>query len=137
MIVRVDVIPIALEARRIVVAEVIGGFHGQASLGRWWLPSGLLAEGEQPGEKAVALVRAQLGLELEGVVVVGTRSAQVGPERHLALVLAGAVAGGEPTPGPGVSGFAARTLAELPDQTGFWHRDEIALLVARYEKLRG
>jgi len=137
VLVRLDVIPIVLEARRVVVAEIIGGLHGQASLGRWWLPSTLLAEGEQPGERAVALVRRQLGLELEGVVVVGTRSAQVGPDRHLALVMAGAVAGGEPAPGPGVSGFAARTLAELPDQTGFWHRDEIALLVARYEKLRG
>jgi ADP-ribose pyrophosphatase YjhB (NUDIX family) len=137
VIVRVDVLPILLEARRIVVAEIIGGLHGQAALGRWWLPSGILAEGEQPGEKAVALVREQLGLELEGVVVVGTRAAQVGAERHLALVMAGAVAGGEPSPGRGVSGFAARTLAELPDQTGFWHRDEIALLAARYEKLRG
>ncbi len=137
MIVRVDVVPIVLEARRVVVAEVIGGWHGQAALGRWWLPSGVLADGEQPGEKAASVVRAQLGLELEGVVVVGSRAAVVGGEHHLALVYAGAVAGGEPAPGPGVSGFAARTLAELPDQTGFWHRDEIALLVSRYERLRG
>jgi len=137
VIVRVDVVPIVLEARRVVVAEVIGGWHGQAALGRWWLPSGVLADGEQPGEKAASVVRAQLGLELEGVVVVGSRAAVVGGEHHLALVYAGAVAGGEPAPGPGVSGFAARTLAELPDQTGFWHRDEIALLVSRYERLRG
>jgi len=136
VIVRIDVIPIVLEARRVVVAEVIGGWHGQAALGRWWLPSGLLEEGEQPGEKAAALVRSQLGLDLDGVVVVGSRAAVVGGQHHLALVYAGAVAGGDPAPGPGVSGFAARTLAELPDQTGFWHRDEIALLVSRYERLR-
>ncbi|HET9552331.1 MAG TPA: hypothetical protein VFP50_05135 [Anaeromyxobacteraceae bacterium] len=137
MIVRIDVIPIVLEARRVVIAEVIGGYHGQAGLGRWWLPSAVLGDGEQPGEKAIELVRAQLGLELEGVVVVGTRAASVGGEPHLALVMAGAVAGGEPEPHHPVSGFAARTLAELPDQTGFWHRDEIALLVSRYERLRG
>jgi ADP-ribose pyrophosphatase YjhB (NUDIX family) len=137
VIVRIDVIPVVLEARRVVVAEVIGGWHGQAALGRWWLPSGVLEDGEQPAEKAAALVKAQLGLELEGVVVVGSRAAVVGGRHHLALVLAGAVAGGEPAPGPGISGFAARTLAELPDQTGFWHRDEIALLVSRYERLRG
>lgn len=136
MIVRLDVIPVVLEARRVVVAEVIGGFHGQAALGRWWLPSGVLAEGEQPGEQAAAIVRAQLGLELDGVVVVGSRAAVVGGAHHLALVYAGAVAGGEPAPGPGISGFAARTLAELPDQTGFWHRDEIAVLLSRYERLR-
>jgi len=136
VIVRIDVIPIVLEARRVVVAEVIGGWHGQAALGRWWLPSGVLEEGEQPGEKAAALVRSQLGLDLDGVVVVGSRAAVVGGQHHLALVYAGAVAGGDPAPGPGVSGFAARTLAELPDQTGFWHRDEIALLVSRYERLR-
>lgn len=136
MIVRLDVIPVVLEARRVVVAEVIGGFHGQAALGRWWLPSGVLADGEQPGEKAAAIVRAQLGLELDGVVVVGSRAAVVGGAHHLALVYAGAVAGGEPSPGAGVSGFAARTLAELPDQTGFWHRDEIAVLLSRYERLR-
>jgi hypothetical protein len=137
VIVRIDVIPIVLEARRVVVAEVIGGFHGQAGLGRWWLPSGVLADGEQPGEKAVAVVRQQLGLVLDGVVVVGCRAGVVGGQHHLALVLAGAVSGGEPAPGPPVSGFAARTLEELPDQTGFWHRDELALLVSRYERLRG
>ena len=137
MIVRVDVIPVVLEARRVVVAEVIGGWHGQAALGRWWLPSGVLADGEQPGERACAIVKAQLGLELDGVVVVGSRAAAVGGEPHLALVYAGAVAGGEPAPAGPASGFAARTLAELPDQVGFWHRDEIALLVARYERLRG
>jgi hypothetical protein len=137
VIVRLDVIPILLEARRIVVAEVIGGYHGQAALGRWWLPSAVLQEGEQPGEKAIALVKAQLGLDLGGVVVVGTRAAVVGGQHHLALVLAGAVEGGDPAPRAPVSGFAARPLAELPDQTGFWHRDEIALLVSRYERLRG
>ncbi len=136
MIVRIDVIPLVLEARRVVVAEVIGGYHGQAGLGRWWLPSGVLEEGEQPGERAAALVKAQLGLELDGVAVVGSRASQVGGRHHLALVYAGAVSGGEPAPAAPVSGFAARTLAELPDQTGFWHRDEIALLVSRYERLR-
>jgi hypothetical protein len=136
MIVRVDVLPIVLEARRVVVAEVIGGFHGQAQLGRFWLPSGVLGPGEQPGEKAAAIVRAQLGLELEGVVVVGTRAERVADEDHLALVFAGAVAGGDPAPGAPVSGWSARTLAELPDQVGFYHRDVIEVLVARYERLR-
>jgi ADP-ribose pyrophosphatase YjhB (NUDIX family) len=137
VLVRIDVVPIVLEMRRVIVAEIIGGYHGQAQLGRWWLPSGMLEEGEQPGDAARRIVRTQLGLELEGVVVVGVRAAPVGDERHLALVLAGAVTGGEPALGPSVSGFAARTLAELPDQVGFWHRDDVAVLVARYEKLRG
>jgi hypothetical protein len=136
MIVRVDVLPIVLEARRIVVAEVIGGFHGQAQLGRFWLPSGVLGPGEQPAEKAGAIVRAQLGLELDGVVIVGTRAERVASDDHLALVLAGAVAGGDPAPGPPVSGWSARTLAELPDQVGFYHRDVIEVLVSRYERLR-
>lgn len=135
MIVRVDALPLVLEARRVVVAEVIGGYHGQAQLGRWWLPSGLLAEGEQPGDAALRIVKDQLGLDLDGVVVVGTRQARVGDDWHLALVVAGA-AGGEPEPRHPVSGFAARTLAELPDQVGFWHRDDVAVLAARYEKLR-
>jgi hypothetical protein len=52
------------------------------------------------------------------------------------VVVAGA-AGGEPAPRPPASGFAARTLAELPDQVGFWHRDDVAVLAARYERLRG
>ncbi len=136
MIVRIDALPIVLEARRVVVAEVIGGYHGQAQLGRWWLPSGPLGEGEQPGDAAIRIVKQQLGLELEGVVVVGTRQAKVGDAWHLALAVAGA-AGGEPDPRHPVSGFAARTLAELPDQVGFWHRDDVAVLVARYERLRG
>jgi ADP-ribose pyrophosphatase YjhB (NUDIX family) len=136
VIVRVDVVPIALELRRVVVAEVIGGFHGQAQLGRWWLPSGLLAEGEQPGDAAARILSAQLGLGLEGAVVVGTRQAKVGDAWHLALAVAGAVVGEAPEPRPPVSGFAARTLAELPDQVGFWHRDDVGLLVARYERLR-
>ncbi len=136
MIVRIDVLPIALELRRVVVAEVIGGYHGQAQLGRWWLPSGLLGEGEQPGDAAIRIVKEQLGLELDGAVVVGTRQAAVGGAWHLALVVAGGV-GGEPDPHAPVSGFAARTLAELPDQVGFWHRDDVAVLVSRYERLRG
>lgn len=136
MIVRVDVVPIVLEARRVVVAEVIGGYHGQARLGRWWLPSDLLREGEQPGEAAARIVRDQLGLALEDAVVVGTRQARVGGEWHLALAVAGAASGEAPAPAPPVSGFAARTFAELPDQVGFWHRDEVAILVARYERLR-
>jgi len=106
MIVRVDVLPIVLELRRVIVAEVIGGYHGQAQLGRWWLPSDLLGATEQPGEAAQR------------------------------LVVAGAVTGGEPALGAPVSGFAARTLGELPDQVGFWHRDDVSVLVARYEKLR-
>lgn len=136
MIVRVDVLPVAPELRRVIVAEVIGGFHGQAALGRWWLPSGLLGGAEQPGEAAARIVRAQLGLGLEGVVVVGVRAMDVGRERHLALVAAGTVVGEEPSPGPPVSGFAARTLSELPDQIGFWHRDDVAVVLARYERLR-
>jgi ADP-ribose pyrophosphatase YjhB (NUDIX family) len=135
VIVRVDVLPLALEARRVLVAEVLGGYHGQARLGRWWLPSGLLGEGEQPGDAAVRIVRDQLGLDLDGAVVVGTRQARVGEAWHLALVVAGAV-GGEPAPRHPVSGFAARTLVELPDQLGFWHRDDVAVLAARYERLR-
>jgi ADP-ribose pyrophosphatase YjhB (NUDIX family) len=136
VIVRIDVVPIVLEARRVIVAEVIGGYHGQAQLGRWWLPSGPLRDGEQPGEAAIRITKEQLGLDLDGAVVVGTRQAMVGNERHLALAIAGA-AGGEPAPRHPVSGFAARTLAELPDQVGFWHRDDVAVLVARYERLRG
>lgn len=135
MIVRVDVLPLVLEARRVLVAEVIGGYHGQAHLGRWWLPSGVLGEGEQPGDAAIRIMREQLGLELGGAVVVGTRQARIGDAWHLALVVAGAVAG-EPSPRHPVSGFAARTLVELPDQLGFWHRDDVAVLAARYEKLR-
>ncbi len=135
MRVRVDVLPLVLEARRILVAEVIGGFHGQAALGRWWLPCGLLGEGEDPQACAVRIVREQLGLDLDGVALVGARQHPVGAESHLALACAGAV-GGDPDPKPPVSGFAARTLAELPDQVGFWHRDEVALLVSRYERLR-
>lgn len=136
MIVRVDVLPLVLELRRVMVAEVVGGYHGQAQLGRWWLPSGLLGEGEQPAEAAARIVREQLGLGLGGVVIVGARQARVGEAWHLALVLAGEVAGDAPAPGPPASGFAARTLEELPDQVGFWHRDDVAVLVARYERLR-
>lgn len=136
MIVRIDVVPIVLELRRVLVAEVVGGYHGQAQLGRWWLPSGLLGEGEQPGEAAARILKEQLGLDLEGVVVVGTRQVRVGDDWHVAILMAGAVPGGEPEPRHPVSGFAARTIAELPDQLGFWHRDDVAVLVARYERLR-
>jgi ADP-ribose pyrophosphatase YjhB (NUDIX family) len=136
VIVRVDVVPLVLELRRILVAEVIGGFHGQAQLGRWWLPSGVLAEGEQPAEAARRVVDSQLGLGLEDPVVVGVRQAKVGERWHLGLVVAGAVVGDAPEPRHPVSGFAARTIAELPDQLGFWHRDDVAVLVARYERLR-
>ncbi len=135
MKVRIDVLPIVLEARRVLVAEVIGGYFGQAVLGRWWLPCGLLAEGEQPWECAARIVKEQLGLDLEDVVVVGARQHAVAGEPHLGLVLAGSV-GGEPDPKPPVSGFSARTFAELPDQIGFYHRDEVTLLVSRYERLR-
>jgi ADP-ribose pyrophosphatase YjhB (NUDIX family) len=135
MIVRIDVLPVVPGTGRVLVAEVIGGYHGQAQLGRFWLPSGLLGEGEQPGEAAIRIVREQLGLVLEGVVIVGSRQARVGEAWHLGLVVAGAV-GGDPEPRHPVSGFAARTLAELPDQLGFWHRDDIAVLVSRYERLR-
>jgi ADP-ribose pyrophosphatase YjhB (NUDIX family) len=121
--------------RRVIVAEVIGGYQGQAQLGRWWLPSDLLRDGEQPGDAAIRIVKEQLGLELDGVVVVGVRQGRVGEESQLAVVMAGSV-GGEPAPRHPVSGFAARTLAELPDQVGFWHRDDVAVLVARYERLR-
>jgi len=136
VIVRIDVLPVVLEARRVIVAEVIGGYHGQAGLGRWWLPSGLLAGGEQPGEAAARIVREQLGLGLEGIVIVGSRQAPVGDAWHLALVMAGEVTGDSPQPRHPVSGHAARTLAELPDQVGFWHRDDVAVLLARYERLR-
>jgi ADP-ribose pyrophosphatase YjhB (NUDIX family) len=136
LIVRIDVLPLLLEARRVIVAEVIGGYHGQAGLGRWWLPSSPLAEGEQPGEAAARTLRDQLGLGLEGAVVVGARQARIGEHWHLGLVVAGEGVGDAPRPGPPVSGYAARTLAELPDQVGFWHRDDVAVLVARYERLR-
>ena len=136
MIVRVDVLPLLLEARRVLVAEVVGGFFGQAALGRFWLPCDLLREGEQPAEAARRAVRGQLGLDLDGVLVVGSRQHPVGGAAHLALVMAGTVSG-EPDPRPPVSGFAARLLGELPDQVGFHHRDEIALLASRYERLRG
>lgn len=135
MIVRIDVLPILLEARRVLVAEVVGGYFGQAALGRWWLPCGLLGEGEQPGERAARILAEQLGLGLDGAVVVGSRPAQVGGAWQLGLVVAGAV-GGEPSPWPPVSGFSLRPIAELPDQVGFYHRDEIELLVSRYERLR-
>jgi ADP-ribose pyrophosphatase YjhB (NUDIX family) len=136
VIVRVDVVPIVLEQRRVIVAEVIGGYHGQARLGRWWLPSGPIGEGEQPADAAARILGEQLGLGLEDAVVVGARQARVGDAWHLALLVAGAVTGDSPAPRHPVSGFAARTIAELPDQVGFWHRDDVAVLVARHERLR-
>jgi ADP-ribose pyrophosphatase YjhB (NUDIX family) len=136
VIVRVDVLAVVLELRRVLVAEVIGGYHGQSQLGRWWLPSGVLADGEQPGEAAARILKEGLSLGLDGVVVVGTRQAKVGVDWHLGLVVAGAVTGHDPDPRDPISGFAARTLAELPDQVGFWHRDDVAVLVSRYERLR-
>jgi ADP-ribose pyrophosphatase YjhB (NUDIX family) len=135
VIVWVNALPVIPGTGRILVAEVVGGYHGQAHLGRFWLPSGPLGPGEQPGEAAIRIVREQLGLTLEGTVLVGGRQARVGDAWHLALAVAGDV-GGEPDPRPPVSGFAARTLAELPDQIGFWHRDEVAALAARYDRLR-
>jgi ADP-ribose pyrophosphatase YjhB (NUDIX family) len=136
VIVRVDALPVVPGTGRVLVAEVIGGYHRQAQLGRFWLPSGLLGEGEQPGEAAVRIVRDQLGLVLDEVVAVGVRQARVGEDWHLGLVVAGAV-GGDPAPRHPVTGFSARTLAELPDQLGFWHRDDVAVLLSRYERLRG
>lgn len=137
MRVRIDVLPLVLEARRVIVAEVIGGYQGQAGLGRWWLPSTVLADGEQPGEAAARTLREQLGLGLDGAVVVGARQARIGEDWQLGLVVAGEVVGDAPRPASPVSGHAARTLPELPDQVGFWHRDDLAVLVARYERLRG
>ena len=128
-------LPLVLEARRVLVAEVIGGYLGQAALGRWWLPCDLLGEGEQPADAAARIVRTQLGLTLDGAMVVGARQHAVGGRMHLALATAGAVSG-EPAPAAPVSGFSARPLGELPDQVGFYHRDEIALLASRYERLR-
>jgi ADP-ribose pyrophosphatase YjhB (NUDIX family) len=136
MIVRVDALGLLLEARRALVAEVLGGFFGQAALGRWWLPCRVLADGEAPGDAAVRAVKEQVGLDLEDAVLVGARPQQVGADWHLGLVVAGAL-GGDPEPRPPVSGYSLRTLAELPDQVGPWHRDDLAVLAARYERLRG
>lgn len=135
MIVRVDALGILLEARRVLVAEVLGGFFGQAALGRWWLPCAALGDGEAPQEVAARAVKAQVGLDLEDAVLVGARPQRVGDEWHLGLVVAGAL-GGEPAPVPPVTGFSLRPLAELPDQVGPWHRDDLSVLVSRYERLR-
>ncbi|HEX9289255.1 MAG TPA: NUDIX domain-containing protein [Anaeromyxobacteraceae bacterium] len=135
MIVRVDALGILLEARRVLVAEVLGGFFGQAALGRWWLPCTTLPEGEAPAEVAARTVKEQLGLELEEPVLVGARPQRVGEAWHLGLVVAGALSG-EPAPSPPVTGFSLRLLGELPDQVGLWHRDDLAVLAARYERLR-
>jgi len=135
VIVRVDALGILLEARRVLVAEVLGGFFGQAALGRWWLPCATLADGEAPAEVAARAVKEQIGLELEGAVVVGARPQRVGEAWHLGLVVAGALSG-EPAPSPPVTGFSLRPLGELPDQVGLWHRGDLAVLAARYERLR-
>ncbi len=135
MIVRVDALGLLLEARRLLVAEVLGGFFGQAALGRWWLPCVVLADGEAPGDAAMRAVKEQVGLDLSDAVVVGARPQQVGGAWHLGLVVAGAVSG-EPAPAPPVTGFSLRTLADVPDQVGPWHRDDLAVLAARYERLR-
>lgn len=135
MIVRVDALGILLEARRVLVAEVLGGFYGQAALGRWWLPCAALGDGEAPQEVAARAVKAQVGLDLEDAVLVGARPQRVGDDWHLGLVVAGAL-GGEPAPAPPVTGFSLRPMGELPDQVGLWHRDDLAVLASRYERLR-
>ncbi len=143
MIVRVDALGLLLSAPgveprtlvRTLVAEVLGGFFGQAGLGRWWLPCALLEDGEAPGDGAERAVKHQLGLSLEGAVIVGARQQQVGNAWHLGLVVAGTLSG-EPAPVPPVTGFSLRLPDELPDQIGFWHRDDLAVLAARYERLR-
>jgi ADP-ribose pyrophosphatase YjhB (NUDIX family) len=135
VIVRVDALGLLLEARRALVAEVLGGFFGQAALGRWWLPCRVLEEGEAPGDAAVRAVKEQVGLDLVEPVIVGARPQQVGQAWHLGLVVAGALSG-EPDPRPPVTGFSLRTLGELPDGVGLWHRDDLAVLAARYERLR-
>ncbi len=138
MIVRVDALGLLLaaEPRRVLVAEVLGGFFGQASLGRWWLPCAELGDGEPPAEAAVRAVKSQVGLDLGDMVVVGARPQQMGGAWHLGLVVAGALSG-EPDPTPPVTGFALKPLAELPEQLGPWHRDDLTVLLARYERLRG
>jgi len=97
MIVRVDALGILLEAQRVLALEVLGGFFGQASLGRWWLPCAALSEGESPSELAMRTVEVQVGLKLADPVVVGARPQKVGNDWHLGLVIAGALGG---TPGP-------------------------------------
>jgi len=47
------VLGILLEARRYLVAEVLGGFFGQAALGRWWLPCATLGDGEAPSNLVI------------------------------------------------------------------------------------
>ncbi len=135
MIVRVDALGILLEARRLLVAEVLGGFFGQAALGRWWLPCAALGDGESPSEVAARAVKEQVGLDFDDAVLVGARPQRVGDAWHLGLVVAGAL-GGEPVPAPPVTGFSLRPMGELPDQVGLWHRDDLAVLAARYERLR-
>ena len=136
MIVRVDALGLLLaaEPRRVLAAEVLGGFFGQAALGRWWLPCVELADGEAPAEAAVRAVKSQVGLDLTDAVLVGSRPQQLGAVWHLGLVVAGALSGA-PDPTPPVTGFALKPLIELPEQLGPWHRDDLTVLIARYERL--
>ncbi|HTP29762.1 MAG TPA: hypothetical protein VMK12_29380, partial [Anaeromyxobacteraceae bacterium] len=102
----------------------------------WWLPCAALSEGESPSELAMRTVEVQVGLKLADPVVVGARPQKVGNDWHLGLVIAGALGG---TPGPltpPVTGFSLRPMEMLPDQVGLWHRDDLALLAARYHRLR-
>jgi hypothetical protein len=137
VIVRVDALGLLLaaEPRRVLAAEVLGGFFGQAALGRFWLPCAELADGVAPAEAAARVVKAQVGLDLSDAVLVGARPQQLGSAWHLGLVVAGALSG-TPDPSPPVTGFALKPLLELPEQIGPWHRDDLTVLIARYERLR-
>jgi ADP-ribose pyrophosphatase YjhB (NUDIX family) len=133
VVIRVDVLPI-VPPEAVLVAEVIGGFFGQAQLGRYWLPCTELADGEQPEAAARRALAEQLGLTLEAPRLVGARRERVAGREHLALAVAG-VAAGQPELKAPLSGFSARAPAALPDQLGFYHRDDIAILRARHRAL--
>jgi len=145
MIVRVDALgiwtgeapsPGGAPDLRLLVAEVVGGFYGQAALGRWWLPCRTLGDGEAPAEVAVRALKEQLGLDLEAPVIVGARPQRLGESWHLGLVVAGALSGApSETTAPPVTGFSLRVMAGLPDQIGPWHRDDLAVLAERYRRL--
>jgi ADP-ribose pyrophosphatase YjhB (NUDIX family) len=132
VVIRVDAL--GLVDGKVLAAEVIGGYYGQKALGRWWLPCAELRPGEQPAECAARAVKEQLGLTLAETVVVGTRQHEVAGAWQLALVVAGTLSG-EPNTTMPVSGFAVKPLAEHADNLGFWHRDEVAILVERYRRL--
>ncbi len=138
MIVRVDALGLLLgtEPPRVLAAEVLGGFYGQAALGRWWLPCTALADGEAPADGAARAVKTQVGLELGEAGVGGARPQQLGADWHLGLVVAGALSG-DPDPTPPVTGFALKPLEELPEQIGPWHREDLTVLIERYLRLRG